>query len=77
MPQTPSLSSFRRIVVKVGSALLVDTVAGALRRHWLDGLVADLADLYREGRDVLVVSSGAIALGRVVLRLPSNTLKLE
>jgi glutamate 5-kinase len=77
MPQTPSLSSFRRIVVKVGSALLVDTVAGALRRHWLDGLVADIADLYREGRDVLVVSSGAIALGRVVLRLPSNTLKLE
>jgi len=63
--------------VKVGSALLVDTVAGALRRHWLDGLVADIADLYREGRDVLVVSSGAIALGRVVLRLPSNTLKLE
>src|SRR5579885_1535289 len=77
MPQTPSLSSFRRIVVKVGSALLVDTVAGALRRNWLDGLVADIAELYTEGRDVLIVSSGAIALGRVVLKLPPNTLKLE
>lgn len=64
-------------MVKVGSALLVDTVAGALRRNWLDGLVADIAELYTEGRDVLIVSSGAIALGRVVLKLPPNTLKLE
>ena len=77
MPKTPSLSSFRRIVVKVGSSLLVDAAAGSLKRDWLASLAADIAALYAQKRDVIVVSSGAIALGRAVLKLPAGALKLE
>jgi len=77
MSQTPAISSFRRIVVKVGSSLLVDQTAGGLKREWLEGLAEDIADLHKGGRDVLVVSSGAIALGRAVLGLPRGPLKLE
>jgi glutamate 5-kinase len=77
MPQMPSLKSFRRIVVKVGSSLLVDSDAGRLKRGWLDSLAADIADLRKDSRDVLVVSSGAIALGRAVLKIPPGPLKLE
>jgi len=77
MSKTPALKDFRRIVVKVGSALLVDHAAGGLKRAWLDGLCADIADLHGRGCDVLVVSSGAIALGRAVLGLPRGALKLE
>ncbi len=77
MTDTPKLSSFRRIVVKVGSSLLVDAAAGGLKRAWLDALVADLAVHHKRGADILVVSSGSIALGRSVLGLPSGALKLE
>lgn len=75
--KAPALASFRRIVVKVGSSLLVDAARGRLQRDWLDNLAADIASLHRDKRDVLVVSSGAIALGRAVLNLPRGTLKLE
>ena len=74
---TPPLGDFRRIVVKVGSALLVDSQAGKLKESWLASLAADLAALHRDKRDLLVVSSGAIALGRAVLKLPQGPLKLE
>jgi glutamate 5-kinase len=74
---SPKLADFRRIVVKVGSSLLVDARAGRLRESWLTSLTADLADVHRDKRDVLVVSSGAIALGRAVLKLASGPLKLE
>ncbi len=77
MPKTPSLKDFRRIVVKVGSSLLVDSSAGQLKHDWLDTLAADIAALHKEKRDMLVVSSGAIALGRAVLKLPAGALKLE
>ena len=73
----PSLESFRRIVVKVGSSLLVDQGAGAVKRAWLDALADDLAALHQRQKDVLIVSSGAIALGRTVLKLPKGVLKLE
>ena len=73
----PSLKNFRRIVVKVGSALLVDPTAGEVRTAWLAALAADIARLHGEGRDILVVSSGAIALGRSRLKLPRGALKLE
>src|SRR6202163_3044504 len=73
----PRLTDFRRIVVKVGSALLVDSQAGKLKESWLASLAADLAVLHRDKRDLLVVSSGAIALGRAVLKLPEGSLKLE
>lgn len=74
--KTPALADFRRIVVKVGSSLLVDAAASRVREAWLASLAADIAALHREGRDILVVSSGAIALGRSVLKLPA-ALKLE
>ena len=74
---TPQLEDFRRIVVKVGSSLLVDSQAGKLRESWLASLAADLAALHGDGRDILVVSSGAIALGRAVLKQPPGPLKLE
>ncbi len=74
---TPRLDDFRRIVVKVGSSLIVDSQAGKLKEAWLASLAADLAALHADKRDVLVVSSGAIALGRAVLRLPPGPLKLE
>ena len=77
MTATPSLASFRRIVVKVGSSLLVDQAAGLLKRAWLEALVDDLAELHGRGADVLAVSSGSIALGRTVLKLPKGPLKLE
>jgi glutamate 5-kinase len=77
MPKTPDLKSFRRVVVKVGSSILVDASAGALKRDWLASLCADIAALHENKCDVLIVSSGAIALGRAVLKLPSGPLKLE
>jgi glutamate 5-kinase len=73
----PALTDFRRIVVKVGSSLLVDAAAGRVNETWLASLADDIARLHGEKRDVLVVSSGAIALGRAVLKLPRGSLKLE
>jgi len=67
----------RCIVVKIGSALLVDQVSGALRRPWLDALAADIADCRRRNQDVVIVSSGAIALGRHSLDLAGPALRLE
>jgi glutamate 5-kinase len=77
MSKTPALKDFRRIVVKVGSSLLVDQSAGGLKYDWLTSLAADIATLHADKRDVLVVSSGAIALGRAVFKLPSGPLELE
>jgi len=76
MTALPDFSVFRRVVIKVGSSLLVDPVKG-LRVEWLTALGQDIADLRARGADILVVSSGAIALGRGVLGLPSGALKLE
>jgi glutamate 5-kinase len=70
-------SKARLIVVKVGSALLVDGSTGELRRDWLVSLCADVAGLKAEGKRVILVSSGAIALGRRALKLKSGTLRLE
>src|SRR5437868_10907942 len=75
--KTPRLTDFRRIVVKVGSSLLVDSGGGRLHDAWLAALAEDLAGLHGDKRDLLVVSSGAIALGRAVLKLPRGPLKLE
>jgi glutamate 5-kinase len=89
MSKAPSLKDFRRIVVKVGSSLLVDAKAGRLKEAWLSSLASDIASLHKDKftagpakggarlRDIIVVSSGAIALGRSVLKLPAGPLKLE
>lgn len=71
------LAAARLAVVKVGSALLVDPESGALRRDWLQSLCADVVALRREGKNVILVSSGAIALGRRALKLRAATLRLE
>ncbi len=78
MPEMSSLSlkSYRRITVKIGSALLVDRTAG-LKRDWLAALADDIAALAHGGADMLVVSSGAIALGRSILGLGTRALRLE
>ena len=74
---SPRLADFRRIVVKIGSSLLVDAKGGRLNEKWLASLAADIAALHAEKRDILVVSSGAIALGRTVLKLAAGELALE
>ena len=73
----PALEAARRLVIKVGSALLVDEEKGDIRRAWLDALADDVARLKKRGVEVVLVSSGAIAAGRRHLGLLHKGLKLE
>lgn len=73
---TGVLANHKRIVIKLGSALLVEPGKG-LRQTWLESLLSDMAALVKDGKELLVVSSGAIALGRTVLKLPERVLRLE
>ncbi|MGH7089133.1 MAG: glutamate 5-kinase, partial [Stellaceae bacterium] len=72
-----TLATARRLIVKIGSALLADDTTGELRRAWLDALVADIARCRGRGQEVLIVSSGAVAVGRRPLGLTGRTLRLE
>jgi len=72
-----ALTDARRLVVKIGSALLVDAATGRLRDDWLAGLAEDVARLRARGTAVILVSSGSIALGRRALDLPPGPLTLE
>lgn len=72
-----SVSKARRLVIKIGSALLVERATGALRDEWLASLAEDVVRLRSRGTDVILVSSGSIALGRGVLGLPMTDLTLE
>jgi glutamate 5-kinase len=72
-----ALKDARLLVVKIGSALLVDRASGTLRADWLAGLAADVAMIRARGTGVILVSSGSIALGREVLGLPGGALPLE
>lgn len=74
---TIAISSAKRVVVKIGSSLLVNMETGKLRTGWLNALGEDIADLKRNGSDVVIVSSGAIALGRRLLGLRDGVLKLQ
>jgi glutamate 5-kinase len=76
MSNSLPLTRARRIVVKVGSALLVDQASGQVNRAWLGTLVEDLLRLRARNQEVVLVSSGAIALGRRELKLPSGALAL-
>ena len=71
------LTQARLVVVKVGSALLVDGDSGRINRAWLETLVEDLLRLRKRGQKVILVSSGAIALGRRRLGLKAGPLRLE
>jgi glutamate 5-kinase len=73
----PQWLKARRIVVKIGSSLLVDRESGQLKAAWLGSLADDVASLIKAGKEVIIVSSGAIALGRHVLSLPRGALALE
>lgn len=77
MTPVGSLKQARRLVVKIGSALLVDRATGTLRQDWLASLAADVAALRARGVQVVLVSSGSIALGRGVLGLAPGGLALE
>ena len=72
-----ALRDARRVVLKIGSALLVDPGTGRMRQDWLKGLGADIAALKAQGKDVLIVSSGSIALGRRVLGLAPTGERLD
>lgn len=72
-----TLTNAKRLVVKIGSALLVDRDTGALRADWLRSLADDVARIRARGTDVILVSSGSIALGRGVLGLGTDDLPLE
>jgi glutamate 5-kinase len=76
-PPRAEWGNARRIVVKIGSALLVDAPSGRLRSVWLQSLADDVAELAKAGKDVILVSSGAIALGRHVIGFAKGPLTLE
>lgn len=76
-PDINALAPYRRLVIKIGSALLVDAKTGKLRDEWLATLAKSLAALKAEGRSIVIVSSGAISLGRRILGLSSRSLSLE
>jgi len=71
------LAEARRLVVKIGSSILVDEGPGEVRRAWFEALCDDIAQLANGGREIVLVSSGAIRLGRTLLRLPVGALRLE
>ncbi len=73
----PEWQRAKRIVVKIGSALLADRATGTLKMHWLNSLMDDVAELAKAGKDLVIVSSGSIALGRHTLKLPKGPLALE
>ncbi|MFT3733142.1 MAG: glutamate 5-kinase [Hyphomicrobium sp.] len=73
----PEWADAQRIVVKIGSALLTDRETGGLKSAWLNSLMDDVAALSRAGKEVIIVSSGSIALGRHTLKLPKGPLELE
>ncbi len=75
--QQSQLSAGKRVVIKIGSSLLVDTAAGTLNRPWLESLAGEVVRLKQRGQQVLLVSSGAIALGRRYLNFASDQRRLE
>ena len=72
-----ALAAYRRLTVKIGSATIVDSATGRVRTEWLAALAEDLATLHKQGISLVVVSSGAIALGRGLLGLSAVNLTLE
>jgi glutamate 5-kinase len=74
---TSPLAAARRMIVKIGSALLVDKLSGTVKTTWLAALIEDLVAARKRGAEIIVVSSGAIALGRQSLGFAKGDLKLE
>ena len=77
MATIKQLNGYKNIIVKIGSSLIVDE-SGSIREEWLNSLVADIANLKKNSRNVIIVTSGAIALGKNILNLKKNEkLKLD
>ncbi|MBP02052.1 MAG: glutamate 5-kinase [Rhodospirillaceae bacterium] len=73
----PRVKDAKRVVIKIGSTLLVDQVTGDLHMQWLRSLGDEIADMRSHGKDVVIVTSGAVAIGRTILNLKNRSLKLE
>jgi glutamate 5-kinase len=73
----PSLALAKRVVIKIGSSLVADLANAEVRRAWMQSLAADLAQLHAQGKDVILVSSGAVALGRPRIGLGVEALDLS
>lgn len=75
MTKTPTLASAKRIVIKIGSSLIAESAR--VRNAWLNAMAADIASLHAAGKEIILVSSGAVALGRPQVGLGSQKLSLE
>lgn len=72
-----ALRQAKRIVLKFGSSLIIDPASGEARSAWLLTVAQDVAQARSLGQQIVIVSSGAVALGRGALGLPAGKLKLE
>ena len=72
-----SLSSQKRLIVKIGSALLTTNQSSEINHDWLEALANDIAHYRKKGLEVIIVSSGAVAIGRRGLGLTDGVLRLE
>ena len=72
MKKNNLIQTSKRIIIKIGSALLIDKEKGTLRKKWLDTLAIDIFNLIRLNKEVIIVSSGSIALGKKQLSLKNN-----
>ena len=77
MSALPSLADARRIVIKLGSSLVADSTTATARQAWMQSLAADIATLHAAGKEIILVSSGAVALGRPHVGLGNGKLSLE
>ncbi len=75
--KAPSLKDAKRVIVKIGSALLADADDGTLHRAWMESLAADIMAMRRRDQDVIIVSSGAIAVGRRHMNFSTGPLRLD
>lgn len=75
--KSTALKDGKRIVIKIGSALLVDQAHGTVHRKWMESLAEDVAVCRKRGQEIVIVTSGAIAVGRRHLNLPDGSLKLD
>ena len=77
MNDSSSLQSAKRVVIKIGSALLVNTERGELHQAWLESIADDIAKMKLRGQEIVIVSSGAIALGKYCLAINKARLRLD
>ena len=77
MSPLPAIATAKRIVIKLGSSLVADAASASARQAWMQSLATDIATLHQAGKEIILVSSGAVALGRPHVGLDNGTLTLE